>query len=79
MTPIPPLCSAEAVQLHCPAVVVHVAFQPMAEKMFAILSQATATDETERHEGANGKVMVPLVVVPSVYEPSDLAVQVPVV
>ena len=65
--------------MHLPFVSTHVALQPMAEKMFAILSQVTATDETERHEGANGKVMVPLVVVPSVYEPSDLAVQVPVV
>jgi hypothetical protein len=66
MTPIPPLCSAVAVQLHCPAVVVHVAIHPMAEKILAILSHVTGTDETVRHAAANGNVMLPLVIVPSV-------------
>jgi hypothetical protein len=44
----------------------------------SVLAQATLTDETDRHAGANGNVIEPVVMVASVYVPSLLAVQVPV-
>jgi hypothetical protein len=51
----------------------------MALKMLPTLSQATGTDETERHAVASGNVIDPVVLVLSLYVPSALAMKVPVV
>lgn len=47
--------------------------------MLPIFVQVLGSDETVRHEAANGNVMEPFVVVLSVNEPPELAVHVPVV
>jgi hypothetical protein len=49
----------------------------MEGKMFPTRSHPTATDEIERQAGASGNVTEPVVVVPSTYVPSALAVKVP--
>jgi len=41
-------------------------------------AQATFTDDTDRQAGASGKLIDPVVTVLSVYDPSGLAIQVPV-
>jgi hypothetical protein len=52
--------------------------QPSAVRAPDAFSHATLTDDTDRHMGANGKVMEPVVMLSSVYVPSPLAVHVPV-
>ncbi len=53
--------------------------QPSAWRLPAALSHATFTDDTDRHAGASGNVMEPVVTVLSVYDvPSGLAVHDPV-
>ena len=47
--------------------------------MLPIFAQVLGSDETVRHEAANGNVMEPVVVVLSVNVPPELAVHVPVV
>jgi hypothetical protein len=51
----------------------------MEGKILPTLSHPTATEEIDRQFGASGNVTVPVVVVLSVYVPSALAVNVPVV
>jgi hypothetical protein len=78
-TPIPPVWLASAEQLHWPlASLEQVVTQPVALKALPILEHSTLTDETIRHEAANGNLMEPVVVVLSVYVPLVLAVHVPI-
>src|SRR5580765_1949314 len=77
---MPPFWLAVAVQLQWPpASFAHATvFQPSAVMLPAILLQSTWTDETDRHAGARGNAIDPVVTVLSVYVPLALAVQVPV-
>ena len=79
-TPIPPLWLAVAVQLQWPPESVEqvVLVQPSAEMAPATFEHSTLTDDTDKHAGARGNVMVPAVTVLSVYVPSLFAVHVPV-
>ena len=79
------MCSSDllwlaiAVQVHVPPASLQVVLaQPSAEKAEAALVQVTGVDETERHAGASGNVIMPVVTVLSVYVPLLLAIQVPV-
>ena len=78
MTPMPPFWVAVPEQLHWPLPSFEhlTSVQPTPE--MEIFSQATSVDEIDRHEGASGNLIEPVVVVPSLYVPSLLAVQVPV-
>jgi hypothetical protein len=80
ITPMPPDWSAVTEQLHWPLVLVEqvAVFHPTAVNAFPILEHSMSTDETDRQSGASGHVKEPVVVVASVYVPSDLAVHVPV-
>ena len=76
---MPPFCSTVAEHLHWPASVAHVAVvQPAAVKTLEILEHSAGVDETVRHSADNGKVIEPVVVVMSEYDPLALAVHDPV-
>jgi hypothetical protein len=80
IAPRPALCSALSEQLHIPSVSAQAeVVQPTERKRFPILPHSVDTDETVRHAVASGNVTAPSVVVLSVYVPSALATNVPVV
>jgi hypothetical protein len=77
---MPPLWLAVAEQLQWPLASLEqvTLAHPSAVMAPAALEHSTLTDETDRHDGANGNVMEPVVTVLSVYVPSLLAIHVPV-